>query len=296
MAFFELSHWREGGERVPTPLGALFVRRQVEPRLPVLLLLHGFPSASWDFAPLWEPLSAHFSLVTLDLLGFGDSAKPKRHRYAIAEQAELCEWLLRREGAWDYHVLAHDYGATVAQELLARQRDTRKPRPVLRSALFLNAGLFPETHRPRLVQSLLASPLGGVVAALSGKARFAAGMAAIFGKQTPPSPQFIDGLWRLLETHDGSRVLPQLLRYMAERRKQRARWVGALQGSTLPMALVNGSADPVSGAHMVQRWRELVGEADITELPAIGHYPHVEAPEQVLAAATAFWSRHGLLR
>ena len=36
-AFFELRDWREGGERVSTPLGPLFVRRQVEPRLPVLL-------------------------------------------------------------------------------------------------------------------------------------------------------------------------------------------------------------------------------------------------------------------
>ena len=122
-AFFELRDWREGGERVSTPPGSLFVRRQIEPHLPVLLLIHGFPSASWDWAPLWEPLSQHFSLVALDLLGFGDSAKPRGHRYAIAEQAELCEWLLRREGAWDYHVLAHDYGDTVAQELLARQLD-----------------------------------------------------------------------------------------------------------------------------------------------------------------------------
>ncbi len=295
-AFFELRDWREGGERVATPLGTLFVRRQVEPRLPVLLLIHGFPSASWDWAPLWEPLSRHFSLVTLDLLGFGDSAKPRGHRYTIAEQAELCEWLMRREGAWDYHVLAHDYGVTVAQELLARQHDRRKPRPALRSVVLLNGGLFPETHRARLVQRLLAAPLlGPLLARLTGKARFAASLRAVFGPDTPPEPRVVDGLWRLLETNDGRRALPRLLGYMAERRRHRARWVGALERSPSPLALVNGSADPVSGAHLVARWRELGLDGDITELPGIGHYPQLEAPQAVLDAALAFWRRHGIL-
>lgn len=292
MAFFDLNDWREGGERVPTPLGTLFVRRQVEPHLPVLLLIHGFPSASWDWSLLWEALSPHFSLVTLDLLGFGDSAKPKGHRYTIAEQAELCEWLMRREGAWDYHVLAHDYGDTVAQELLARQSDKRKPRPHLRSIVFLNGGLFPETHRPRFMQRLLASPLGPLVAAFSTKSRFASNMQAIFGPNTPPSAEVIDGLWSLLQTHDGGKALPRLIRYMKERRKQRARWVGALERSTLPMRLINGSADPVSGAHMVARYRELVPNADVVPLEGIGHYPQIEAPDAVLAAALAFWQEH----
>lgn len=295
-SFYELRDWREGGERVSTPLGPLFVRRHVEPRLPVLLLIHGFPSASWDWAPLWEPLSQHFSLVTLDLLGFGDSAKPKGHRYTIAEQAELCEWLLRREAAWDYHVLAHDYGVTVAQELLARQLDRRKPRPSLRSVVFLNGGLFPEMHRPRPMQRLLAAPLlGPLVARASSKARFAASLTAIFGRRTPPDPRVVDGLWTLLRTNDGHLALPRLLRYMAERRKQRPRWVGALQQVPVPMAFVNGSDDPVSGAHAAARWRELLGGDDLFELPGIGHYPQLEAPEAVLDAAMAFWSRHRLL-
>ena len=295
MAFFDLNDWREGGERVPTPLGTLFVRRQVEPHLPVLLLIHGFPTASWDWSLLWDSLSPHFSLVTLDLLGFGDSAKPKGHRYSIAEQAELCEWLMRREGAWDYHVLAHDYGDTVAQELLARQTDKRKPRPNLRSIVFLNGGLFPETHRPRLMQRLLASWLGPLIAALSTKSRFASNMKAIFGPNTPPSTQLIDGLWSLLQTHGGGKVLPHLIRYMRERRKQRARWVGALERSAVPMRLINGSADPVSGKHMAARYLELVPNADVVALEGIGHYPQIEAPEAVLDAALAFWRKHGVV-
>ena len=49
----------------------------------------------------------------------------------------------------------------------------------------------------------------------------------------------------------------------------------------LDRGLVAGMDDPVSGAHMVQRYRELVAPPDITELPGIGHYPQIEDPEAV---------------
>jgi pimeloyl-ACP methyl ester carboxylesterase len=53
--------------------------------------------------------------------------------------------------------------------------------------------------------------------------------------------------------------------------------------------VINGSVDPVSGAHMVARYREVVSpEHFIVELPSIGHYPQVEAAEQVLQAFRRF--------
>ncbi|MHA7835068.1 MAG: alpha/beta fold hydrolase, partial [Algiphilus sp.] len=72
--------------------------------------------------------------------------------------------------------------------------------------------------------------------------------------------------------------------YMAERKNQRARWVGALQKAPIPIRVIDGLDDPVSGAHMVERYRALVAQPDVVELPGIGHYPQVEAPGRVLVA------------
>ena len=60
---------------------------------PVLLLIHGFPTASWDYAPLWESLAARWRVLTLDMLGFGFSAKPRNYPYSICAQADLVEAL-----------------------------------------------------------------------------------------------------------------------------------------------------------------------------------------------------------
>ena len=46
---------------------------------------------------------------------------------------------------------------------------------------------------------------------------------------------------------------------------------------------INGLTDPVSGAHLVARFRQILPhQTDIIELENIGHYPHFEAPETVL--------------
>jgi pimeloyl-ACP methyl ester carboxylesterase len=78
---------------------------------------------------------------------------------------------------------------------------------------------------------------------------------------------------------------------MAERRRRRERWVGALTRAGVPLRLIDGLEDPISGAHMVARYRELVREPDVVELAGVGHYPQLEAPEAVLSAVIDFFTR-----
>lgn len=282
-----LCAWRDAGRLHAFRGHPVFLREGGAATAPALLLIHGFPSAGYDWTEMWPALAARFRLLAPDLLGFGLSAKPAGHDYRIGEQADLCEALLREAGIGDYHVLAHDYGDTVAQELLARQAPGRAG-PRLRSIALLNGGLFPEAHRPLLTQKLLASAAGPLLARLTSRRTFAMSMTRIFGRDTPPSPALLDDFWALLQVNDGRAALPRLIAYMAERRVQRERWVGALVRSPLPLTFINGAADPISGAHMAARYRELVPQADVTLLPGIGHYPQCEAPAAVLAAYLAF--------
>ena len=253
---------------------------------PALLLIHGFPTSSWDWTPIWAGLTARFRVIAPDLIGFGFSAKPRDFAYSLMDQADLCVGLLRDRGVTDYAVLAHDYGDSVAQELLARSDAAEGPR--LRSVCFLNGGLFPETHRPRLVQKMLIGPLGPLVSRLFGRRAFGRSFPAVFGPSTKPTPVELDAFWRLVAENGGTRILHLLIPYMSERRLHRERWVGALTRARVPLRVIDGALDPISGAHMVARYRELVPNPDTVLLPDVGHYPQVEAPEQVLAAYLAF--------
>lgn len=251
-----------------------------------LLLIHGFPTASWDWHYLWRPLAERYRVIACDMLGFGDSAKPRGHDYRILEQADLQQALLDHLGVCEpSHLLVHDYGNSVGQELLARHEEGGF---ALASCVFLNGGLFPETHRAVLSQKLLLSPLGGLFSRLFDRRRLAQNFARVFGPATQPSEAELDAFWELIRHNDGPRVMHRLIHYIRDRREHRERWVGAMQRTQVPLRVIDGPVDPISGAHMVARYRELIPLPDTVELPGIGHYPQVEAPEQVLQHYLAF--------
>ncbi len=279
----ELENWRSRGREAQICGQSVFYLDEGEDEAGTVLLIHGFPTASWDWSRLWPRLLPGHRLVALDLPGFGFSAKPDHRRYRIAGQADVVEGLVDQLGLAEFHVLAHDYGDTVAQELLARQNAAAGTGRWL-SCCFLNGGLFPETHRALLTQRLLLSPIGPWVNRFSGKGRFERSFSRVFGPATGPTAADIDAFWYLINYRNGKHVFHNLITYMSERVEHRGRWVGALEQSPVPLALINGSRDPVSGAHMVARYRQLGCRLDyLAELPEIGHYPQFEDPASVAA-------------
>ena len=61
----------------------------------VLLCIHGFPTCSWDWHRIWPYLIEKFRVIAIDMIGFGYSDKSKKYDYAIANQADLHELLLK---------------------------------------------------------------------------------------------------------------------------------------------------------------------------------------------------------
>jgi pimeloyl-ACP methyl ester carboxylesterase len=257
----------------------------------VLVCIHGFPTASWDWHRLWPKLTERFRVLAVDMLGFGFSDKPKDHTYSIHDWATLHESLLQTLGIWRIHILAHDCGNTVAQELLARSEDRQKARAEgieIRSVCFLNGGLFPETIRPRLIQKLLMSPLGSLVGRFISERSLHKNFSAIFGKNTQPTDKEIKDFWSLITYNQGVRVSHRIIRYMNERKIYRARWVGVLQTAKVSLRHINGTSDPINGLPMANRYRELVPSADVVLLENIGHYPQIEDPVRVIEAFFVF--------
>ncbi|WP_322047740.1 alpha/beta hydrolase [Paraburkholderia sp. J67] len=282
--------WKAQGNEFIYRGHKIFWREEGRSDAPVLLLIHGFPTASWDWLHVWPDLLKRYRLLTLDMIGFGFSDKPRNYPYSILDQADLFDHFLALRDIDEFHILAHDYGDSVAQEMLARDSE-RAGRPKLQSVCFLNGGLFPETHRRVRIQSLLLSPIGPLVSLLTTKKKISQNMSAVFGKSYPPDTETLDSMWDLLREQHGERIMHRLINYIPDRIEHRERWVGALQRADIPLKLIVGPIDPISGHHMVERYRELVPHADVSELPGVGHYPQVQAPKAVTGCYFAFRDR-----
>ena len=282
-----LDEWRGGGAYFADRDLQIFYRRSGSGSEPVLCL-HGFPTASFDYHSVWQTLSERFDLLAFDMVGYGFSSKPYNWGYTTFDQVDVLQELIAHLNIPRVHILAHDYGNTITQELLARKGESGLNFDIA-SICFLNGGLFPETHRPIFAQKLLISWVGAIFGGMIPDGVYKKNLSKVFGPHTQPSDAELDDYLTLFKHNDGKRIAHRLIRYMAERAKYRERWLTALRQMTQPFRFIDGLADPVSGAHLIQRFRELIpDQKDIVELEGIGHFPHLECPDEVLTGYFEF--------
>lgn len=256
------------------------------------VLLHGFPTSSFDFSPLVEAWVAKDAtrLLVFDFVGFGGSSTAPC-RLTIGEQTDVLESVLAR-GSLDPArgktlFLAHDYGCTVAQELTARLKERGRAAPPM---LLLNAGLLPEAHRPTVAQSI-ASRFPSIAGSLLAPIVLKHALRPLFGCAV--SDEFVATSWVGMRRHAATVFCR--LDYMRERRERRERWLGALRhaAATAELLLVFGRDDPVSGRTVVAAVQRQVPRARALMLRGTGHWPHVERPNVVLRAALSLATRWG---
>ncbi|UXA70706.1 alpha/beta fold hydrolase [Xanthomonas prunicola] len=99
----------------------VFYREAGRTDAPVLLLLHGFPSASHMFRDLLPLLASQYRLIAPDLPGFGNTTAPPRGRfdYTFERLYKVIEGFTEALGLTSYSLYVFDYGAPVGFRLAA---------------------------------------------------------------------------------------------------------------------------------------------------------------------------------
>lgn len=251
---------------------------------PPILLLHGFPTASFDYARMLPELGDRRRIL-LDFLGFGDSDKPSDHRYSLFEQAALAEAVIARRGIDEVDLVAHDMGSSVALVLLERGR-----LPVRRLVL-LNGSLLLEHYRPLLIQRLLLHRVTGPLISRLGVIRApvsARSFRRLFPR--PPPDDEIAAFWSLIEVHGGHKIYHRLIQYLAERGRHEHEWMAALVRSRAPLLLLWGQQDPVARPAIAEAIARDRPDAKYVPLPELGHYPQWEDPPRIAAELREFLS------
>ena len=282
-----LQAWQQGGEWMSWRGQRVFYRKTGAG--PALLLVHGYPVGSYDWHAIWTDLAQYFTLIAPDMLGHGFSDKPFQGHYDLACHAEMHDALLLHLNISSCRVIAFDLGVSVVQEMLA-QRQEGIGLPTIEALILLNGGVCPEAYQPRLLQKLLVTRLGPWLGPCVTKRMFEKTISRMYaGQATAPAPQLLDDFWALLCHAEGQAVAHRVGAFWQERKMRSARLLGALLESGVPLRLINGAADPNSGAHMVEAFLRHSPGADVVSLPTIGHWPQIQAPEQVLEATLAFF-------
>jgi pimeloyl-ACP methyl ester carboxylesterase len=274
------SEWVERGKHFDTAAGCLFYRDTGEG--PVLVMLHGFPTWSYDWADVATDLTRDHRVITLDFPGYGFSDK-RGVDFSVGGSANAVELLLAHLGIAHAALVIHDYGGIVGQELLDRHRRGVLPFDI-DAVHVLNNGIVYAAYRPTRVQKLLAKPIiGAFVASRLTRDKLHAGLNTVRGANKLDALGFNE-LWVGISHGNGHKLAHRHIRYNAERTVHHERWEEALFAYVGPVQLIWGLADPVSGKHVLDLARLRLPCARIVELPQVGHFPQSEAPAEVAAA------------
>jgi pimeloyl-ACP methyl ester carboxylesterase len=275
--------WRARGRRLSVRGIGVFWLEAGQGGTP-LVLLHGFPTSSYDWYAVIDALAARRRVLTLDYPGFGFSDKPADYSYSLFEQAEAVAAVLAEAGVQRAHLLGHDMGTSVVTELLARRRVGLAGVDVDR-VILMNGSVHAEMAVLTPAQRLLRRPVvGPLFARLASRRTYKLQLRRILRR--PIAEEDLDDQFTLIRSGDGHLRLPRIIGYYDERIRFARRWVGALEALDRPLLLLWGRHDPVAVPAIAERLAVETGAR--LEWLDLGHYPQLEDPALVAARLNAF--------
>lgn len=272
--------WRRRGREVTLAEGYKVFAVQ-EGSGPDLVLLHGFPSSSHDFAAALPWLTQRYRVTLWDHLGFGFSDKPADAAvsYSLLDQARRAGEIAAQLGVRRARVVGHDMGLTIAVEMLCRQEEGTLPLELESLVLCNGSHLIELAHLTPVQEALMTDEGAREFAEHYDPERFAQGFRFLWADPSRTPEVDVRAIAYWLCWNGGLEVIGRIARYNLERRQFAERWRSIFQRVRLPVRIVWGNRDPIAVLEIGRRLAEM-GQAPLVVLENVGHYPQMEAPQQ----------------
>ena len=270
--------WHRRGRFVTLAEGhRLFVAQEGEG--PDLLLVHGFPSTSHDFAAALPLLSGRFRVTLFDQLGFGFSDKPAGASYSLLDQGRRAGELARALDIPRAMVVGHDMGLTVAIEMLCRHEAGELGFAMEGLVLTNGSHLVELAQITQLQKDLMTDEGAAAFAAGYDPERFALGLRFVWADPSRTPEVDIRAITYWLSRGDGLAVIGKIARYNLERTRFADRWRSILARHPVPIAAVWGEKDPIAVLEIGRRLAEM-SRGSLAVLDGVGHYSQMEDPKR----------------
>ena len=245
---------------------------------PALVLLHGYPTSSFDFRDMIGFLEDDYFITTLDFPGFGFSDKPQGgYSYLLADDARLVDYFVREIVELDeFSLFTHDRGVSVGLAFLGNYLDSTSREYEITYHFLSNSGMFLPLANLLDSQTVLLDPVRGPAAIERMKARPRRTEGAPLQLAYADIHAFNDGI--------GARL--GVGKYLLERVANEYRWLDNLPRSPIPVAYIWGLMDPVNPIRIANYvWATYLNDRAVESsywiMPTGGHYPQRSHPEEM---------------
>jgi len=244
----------------------------------VLLLIHGMAGSSDAWRELIPRLAKNYRVVAPDLLGHGQSVKP-RGDYSLGAFAVFLRDFLDELGIARATIVGHSLGGGVAMQFTYQHPDYCE-----RIILISSGGLGPDVGWILRVLSAPGAEFVLPVIAPSPVLKAGNKIGSWFASAGVKAPRAAE-IWRAYSSFSDRPTRDAFLRTLRSVVDYRGQAVSALNRlhirSELPTMAIWGESDeiiPVEHGHAAVNFRP---GARLEVLPGVGHFAHVEAPNEV---------------
>ena len=266
-----MDSYRASGRMISVPGRQLFAIDQGS-GAPVLFL-HGIPTYSYLWRDVLPVVALNHRVIALDLPGFGLSEKQRTLDYSVAAAADAVRSSLRQLDIERVAIVAHDFGALLAAELISRESE------LCSHLVLLNTSFRPTAWTGGLSPlSFLSLPFVGELAlALSRRWMLRWAMSVYVCRAERLTDSVMDHYWWPFD-HGFKATLLNLSRNRTAEAVDFSRWRTSLQQLTIPCLIVWGVKDPtftLADAHDLKR---LIPTAQLHPLKQASHFVPEDRP------------------
>lgn len=253
---------------------------QSDSKKETLVILHGYPTSSYDYHKVLPQLAKKYRVILHDHLGFGFSEKPLDFSYSLIEQADIALQLWKQLSLKKVVLLAHDYGTSVCTEIIARH-NKQQINLQIDKLILSNGSIHIEFSKLRTIQKLLKNKYTGKwVAKLTNYPIFKKNMRNVYFDKTKVTDEELKEMWLQLEYNNGRNVIHLLTNYINERYYFWHRWVGALKETSINTTIIWAENDPIAIPKIAELLHKEISDNKIFWMKNCGHFLMLEQPKK----------------
>jgi pimeloyl-ACP methyl ester carboxylesterase len=257
---------------------------------PVIVMLHGFPTSSFDFRALIPLLQPDYRICTLDFPGYGVSDKPAAsYRYSLGEDAQLVwDFVTTVVPLKEFSLFSHDRADSVALNFLQLYQAVPNPPFRITHQFLTNANMYLPLANLTDFQKAMLGPDSSAAAVKSiTPERLAVGLGLTqYSPPLKPDDPEVRALAFNFAWQDGIPVIPATIQYLNERMKFEVGFLETLSRSSVPATLIWGVHDTVSPVRVANYvWDTALKPRDATAsywlVPCANHYLAHDQPQDI---------------
>ena len=262
----------------------IFTTQKGDIKKPVILMIHGYPTSSFDFIELFDLLNMDYHVCAIDTPGYGFSDKPRNgYKYSIEDDARLVNYYISEVlRIKTLTLLTHDKGNSVGLALLGLCKDQGKY--VIDHYVITNGNIYLPLANLTSFQKMLLNHITGPLATKFVTGKMMANGLNRTTHNIKESEEKVKSIAYILDYQNGGQIQHDTIQYLNQRKQNEVHWLENLRNSNIPTTMIWGEDDKIAPTKVPDYvWDNYLKVRDVESnywrIPKANHYVQNDRPE-----------------